>query len=226
MNEQVFQWPEEVIAVSDVFNFYPQEDWLDIEIARLSENFTVFGVSLLSTGYNCQVNIDECASNPCLNQGTCFDDISGYTCHCVLPYTGKNCQTVLAPCSPNPCENAAVCKESPNFESYTCLCAPGWQGQQCTIDIDECISKPCMNHGLCHNTQGSYMCECPPGFSGMDCEEDIDDCLASEYASHLLSPLSRGKHAGSRRELSGGYCLSCLTSAVLVIYPTYLIIVF
>lgn len=40
------------------------------------------------TGYNCQVNINECASNPCLNQGTCFDDISGYTCHCALPYTG------------------------------------------------------------------------------------------------------------------------------------------
>lgn len=68
--------------------FTPKENWLEIEIMRLSESFTVFGFSLLSTGYNCQVNIDECASNPCLNQGTCFDDISGYTCHCVLPYTG------------------------------------------------------------------------------------------------------------------------------------------
>lgn len=44
------------------------------------------------TGYNCQVNINECASNPCLNQGTCFDDISGYTCHCALPYTGEYCR--------------------------------------------------------------------------------------------------------------------------------------
>lgn len=48
------------------------------------------------TGYNCQVNIDECASNPCLNQGTCFDDISGYTCHCVLPYTGGYCRAAGA----------------------------------------------------------------------------------------------------------------------------------
>lgn len=43
-------------------------------------------------GYNCQVNIDECASNPCLNQGTCLDDVSGYTCHCMLPYTGGYCR--------------------------------------------------------------------------------------------------------------------------------------
>lgn len=37
------------------------------------------------------MNINECASNPCLNQGTCLDDVSGYTCHCALPYTGECC---------------------------------------------------------------------------------------------------------------------------------------
>lgn len=92
MNEQVFQWPEEINAVSEVFNVYPWEQCLVIEILRrLTESFTVFDFSpFLSAGYNCQVNIDECASNPCLNQGTCFDDVSGYTCHCVLPYTGES----------------------------------------------------------------------------------------------------------------------------------------
>lgn len=43
----------------------------------------------LNAGPNCQTNINECASNPCLNQGTCIDDVAGYTCNCLLPYTGE-----------------------------------------------------------------------------------------------------------------------------------------
>ena len=42
-----------------------------------------------SPGPNCQTNINECASNPCLNQGTCIDDVAGYKCNCLLPYTGE-----------------------------------------------------------------------------------------------------------------------------------------
>lgn len=42
-----------------------------------------------NAGPNCQTNINECASNPCLNQGTCIDDVAGYTCNCLLPYSGK-----------------------------------------------------------------------------------------------------------------------------------------
>lgn len=41
-----------------------------------------------TVGPNCQTNINECASNPCLNQGTCIDDVAGYKCNCLLPYTG------------------------------------------------------------------------------------------------------------------------------------------
>lgn len=40
------------------------------------------------TGMNCEKNIDECISNPCLNQGTCIDGVNGYTCQCTLPFTG------------------------------------------------------------------------------------------------------------------------------------------
>lgn len=46
---------------------------------------------LTHVGPNCQTNINECASNPCLNQGTCIDDVAGYKCVCMLPYTGMTC---------------------------------------------------------------------------------------------------------------------------------------
>lgn len=46
-----------------------------------------------SSGPNCQTNINECASNPCLNQGTCIDDVAGYQCICLPPYAGERVGT-------------------------------------------------------------------------------------------------------------------------------------
>ena len=39
------------------------------------------------------VDINECASNPCLNGGSCTDQVNGYVCDCGGSYTGINCQT-------------------------------------------------------------------------------------------------------------------------------------
>ncbi len=38
-------------------------------------------------------DIDECASNPCENGGTCVDDINQYTCNCDPGWTGVHCET-------------------------------------------------------------------------------------------------------------------------------------
>ena len=38
-------------------------------------------------------DIDECASTPCLNDGTCVNDINALTCLCVLGVTGSRCET-------------------------------------------------------------------------------------------------------------------------------------
>ena len=37
-------------------------------------------------------DIDDCASNPCLNGATCLDEVYGYNCSCVVGFTGYNCQ--------------------------------------------------------------------------------------------------------------------------------------
>ena len=34
------------------------------------------------TGMYCDVNIDECASSPCLNGGTCMDAVGEFVCSC------------------------------------------------------------------------------------------------------------------------------------------------
>jgi len=38
-------------------------------------------------------DIDECASAPCHNRGTCVDSRNGYNCSCVPGYSGANCET-------------------------------------------------------------------------------------------------------------------------------------
>ena len=41
------------------------------------------------------IDVDECASSPCQNGGTCTDHVNQYTCACVEGYTGENCQTSM-----------------------------------------------------------------------------------------------------------------------------------
>ena len=43
--------------------------------------------------YNIFVSdIDDCAENPCQNNGTCIDGLDGYTCTCPSGYTGTTCE--------------------------------------------------------------------------------------------------------------------------------------
>jgi hypothetical protein len=46
--------------------------------------------------FNCDhlvADVDECASSPCQNGGSCTDDVNSYTCDCSPGYTGPECQT-------------------------------------------------------------------------------------------------------------------------------------
>ena len=37
-------------------------------------------------------DIDECASSPCQNEGTCGDTSDGYVCLCKAGYAGTRCE--------------------------------------------------------------------------------------------------------------------------------------
>ena len=65
------------------------------------------------TGDLCAIDIDECQSDPCLNQGICIDEINGFTCNCSQGFIGvqcelstENCSTVLG------CQNDGTCTRS------------------------------------------------------------------------------------------------------------------
>ncbi len=99
------------------------------------------------SGLRCQTDINECASNPCINGATCVDHSDGWSCRCVPGYSGTICQTDINECASNPCVNGAICQDQIN--RFICLCQPGYNGPQCQTDINECASTPCGSTGGC-----------------------------------------------------------------------------
>lgn len=86
------------------------------------------------TGQRCEINVNECAGNPCLNGGTCQDRINDYTCACPPGYTGRNCERILDECSHRPCLNGGHCTGGglgPGSPPATCTCAAGFTGPHC-----------------------------------------------------------------------------------------------
>jgi len=118
--------------------------------------------------------IDECASHPCKNNGTCTDQVNGFNCSCAPGFNGTQCEIDLDDCGSHPCKNNGTCTDRVN--GFNCSCVPGFNGTQCETDIDECAAhvNPCdvVRNSECKNTEGSYHCQCKDGFvkNGPNCK--------------------------------------------------------
>lgn len=127
------------------------------------------------SGLKCEVDINECAPDPCGPNGTCEDRRGGFNCECDPGYAGELCDVDIDACLAGPCLNGATCEDG-DGEDYTCTCAAGFTGTDCEIDIDDCSPNPCLNGGACTDGVDSYECACVPGFVGAICATNINDC--------------------------------------------------
>ena len=60
-------------------------------------------------GHQCEINIDDCKSMPCLNNATCIDLIANYTCSCPSGFTGLHCESRIDYCGEANCTQNGVC---------------------------------------------------------------------------------------------------------------------
>lgn len=84
------------------------------------------------TGSKCEIDIDECQSQPCLNGGTCLQPSVGlYQCSCTAQYTGLRCETSISLCRSDLCLYNGTCVDTSinNSPAYLCQCQPGYTGK-------------------------------------------------------------------------------------------------
>ena len=69
-----------------------------------------------------------CSTDPCSNNGTCLQSVSGFTCACRGNFTGETCETRINDCQDVDCNNG-TCVDG--VLSFTCQCDPGFTGDFC-----------------------------------------------------------------------------------------------
>jgi protein crumbs len=123
-------------------------------------NFILFDYLMI----RCDEDIDECAPEPCQNNGTCSNLIGRYECNCAEDFVGVDCERPrVVTCANAPCKNGANCTDNePSSSSlsvlrqlqtlynYTCHCPFGYEGVNCEMSIDYCLLlNPCRNGAFC-----------------------------------------------------------------------------
>uniref|UniRef100_A0A5F8H4Y3 Sushi, nidogen and EGF-like domain-containing protein 1 n=1 Tax=Monodelphis domestica TaxID=13616 RepID=A0A5F8H4Y3_MONDO len=137
--------------------------------------------------------INECASQPCLNGGSCKDRIASFLCVCGPGYAGPRCEVEIDECQSDPCKNGGTCKDLP--AAFVCQCPDGFAGIHCEKEVDACDSDPCQHGGECENDGGSYLCVCPEGFFGYHCETASDPCFSNPCGGRGYCLSSNGSHS-------------------------------
>ncbi|XP_035377944.1 cadherin EGF LAG seven-pass G-type receptor 3 isoform X2 [Electrophorus electricus] len=87
------------------------------------------------TGDYCEVEINLCYSNPCLNGGVCARREGGFTCICREDYTGERCEFDRhgGRCVAGVCRNGGTCREL-SGGGFRCECpAGGYERPYCAI---------------------------------------------------------------------------------------------
>ena len=149
------------------YNYHRYDD--SPELLVLAQQCTV------AEGDICNIDVDECKSNPCQNGAACTESQTDilvsadqFSCACQIGYSNGLC----------------AWHGSHIIPEYRDSCNVA-EGGACNVDINECDSGPCQNLAVCFDSNGgpavgldAYRCDCEPGWGGGNCNIDTDECLS------------------------------------------------
>ena len=131
------------------------------------------------TGALCDILLDSCFSDPCLNGGRF--EIKNKLSYCIIRYNLKNKNIYIS-------IEIKSCMSDP-YESPICVCANGYEGSMCEKRKSICDSQPCVNGGTClEQTETVFKCACAPGFSGPLCNTPADICRGKALGELVAHP--------------------------------------
>ncbi|XP_060651506.1 cubilin homolog [Drosophila nasuta] len=171
-------------------------------LRRTLQRVQLVGNTLTTLESNLRLN--ECASNPCKNGGTCHDAYKSFQCICPKNWQGATCEDDVNECFDlastdlDVCMNDAQCINTPG--SYRCVCRTGYSGVHCRLHHNACLSNQsaelCGSHGTCLSASNAagYVCICDQGWTWADanvtqasaspCTRDVDECAPDINPCH------------------------------------------
>ncbi|XP_032512432.2 fat-like cadherin-related tumor suppressor homolog isoform X2 [Danaus plexippus] len=124
-----------------------------------------------------------CASQPCLNGGTCRESMvrpdevissAAFECSCHARFLGKQCEIDTDPCASQPCLHGGFCTAE-GAGSFRCTCGAGLGGARCERGR-WCGAGVCAHGGSCEEGEWGPSCRCR-GYYGPRCQYDVDECI-------------------------------------------------
>ncbi|KAJ8312559.1 hypothetical protein KUTeg_009932 [Tegillarca granosa] len=147
------------------------------------------------------VEVDECASNPCV-YGKCTDYINRYQCACYPGYHGNNCQ--YGKFIPQTIQHLSVISNNVFFKKSLSLRLINYYFLFFK-EIDECYSSPCTN-GTCLDMVDNFVCQCVPGYEGRLCDKEIDECASNPCVYGKCTDYIHGYKCACKRGYDGNNC--------------------
>ncbi|XP_008582608.1 PREDICTED: coagulation factor IX, partial [Galeopterus variegatus] len=117
------------------------------------------------------VDGDQCESNPCLNGGSCKDDINSYECWCRYGFEGKNCE-LDSTCSIKNGGCKQFCKNTADSK-VVCSCTEGFQLAEDQKSCEPIVPFPCGRVSVSSNSETFTRAETI--FSNIDNENSTED---------------------------------------------------
>lgn len=81
----------------------------------------LLSVLTLLKGVNCEMEFDECWSQPCRNGATCRDALGTYFCDCPPGFVGEHCELNTDECASQPCLHGGLCVDGNSRYVFSCL---------------------------------------------------------------------------------------------------------